>query len=72
MTELLTKALEEISKLSDEEQDHIASLILAELKLETPTVAQPRIAGLHAGNILYISDDFDDPLPDSFWLGEDE
>lgn len=30
-----------------------------------------RRPGLFAGQIR-ISDDFDDPLPDSFWLGEDE
>jgi antitoxin (DNA-binding transcriptional repressor) of toxin-antitoxin stability system len=29
----------------------------------------PRIAGLHAGST-WVSDDFDDPLPDEFWLGE--
>jgi hypothetical protein len=28
-----------------------------------------RIPGLNAG-MIWISDDFDDPLPDSFWLGE--
>lgn len=28
-----------------------------------------RIAGLHKNNVIYISDDFDDPLPDEFWLG---
>ena len=26
-----------------------------------------RIAGLHAGEVIYISDDFDDPLPDEVW-----
>ncbi len=30
-----------------------------------------RVPGLFAGQI-WISDDFDDPLPDSFWLGDDE
>jgi len=30
----------------------------------------PRIPGLHQGEI-WISDDFNDPLPDAFWLGED-
>lgn len=39
--------------------------------VEKPVIKE-RIAGLHAGSTLYISDDFDDPLPDSFWLGEDE
>lgn len=30
-----------------------------------------RIPNLHAG-LIYMSDDFDDPLPDSFWLGEED
>jgi antitoxin (DNA-binding transcriptional repressor) of toxin-antitoxin stability system len=30
----------------------------------------PRVPGLHEGSI-WMSDDFDDPLPDEFWLGED-
>jgi antitoxin (DNA-binding transcriptional repressor) of toxin-antitoxin stability system len=36
-----------------------------------PVAERPaqRIAGLHPGS-MRMSDDFDDPLPDSFWLGE--
>ena len=30
-----------------------------------------RVAGLHDGQI-WISDDFNDPLPDEFWLGDDK
>ena len=30
----------------------------------------PRIADLHKGQI-WMSEDFNDPLPDEFWLGED-
>ncbi len=30
-----------------------------------------RIAGLHKGEI-WIAEDFNDPLPDKFWIGEDE
>jgi hypothetical protein len=30
---------------------------------------KPRVPGLHAGTT-WVSDDFDDPLPDEFWLGE--
>lgn len=30
-----------------------------------------RIPNLHAG-LIQMSDDFDDPLPDSFWLGEED
>jgi antitoxin (DNA-binding transcriptional repressor) of toxin-antitoxin stability system len=29
---------------------------------------QPRVAGLHSGAAL-VSDDFDHPLPDEFWMG---
>lgn len=31
----------------------------------------PRVLGLHAGQV-WVSPDFDDPLPDSFWLGEED
>jgi antitoxin (DNA-binding transcriptional repressor) of toxin-antitoxin stability system len=31
-------------------------------------VNKPRVSGLSAGKI-WISPDFDDPLPDEFWLG---
>ncbi len=34
-----------------------------------PPLFTARVAGLHAGQI-WMADDFDDPLPDSFWLGE--
>ena len=30
--------------------------------------APPRVAGLHSGAI-WTSEDFDDPLPDTFWTG---
>jgi prevent-host-death family protein len=32
-------------------------------------IKKQRIPGLHAGAI-WTSDDFDDPLPEEFWLGE--
>lgn len=31
-----------------------------------PATQKPRVAGLHAG-MGWVSDDFDDPLPDEFW-----
>ena len=34
------------------------------------TAKKLRTPGLGKGSILCIADDFDDPLPDSFWLGE--
>lgn len=33
-----------------------------------PAAAKLRVAGLHAG-MGWVSDDFDDPLPDEFWTG---
>lgn len=38
----------------------------------TPMAAGQRVLGLHAHlGEAWISDDFDDPLPDEFWLGEE-
>ncbi len=34
-------------------------------------VLKKRVAGLRPGAII-MSDDFDDPLPDSFWFGEND
>ena len=34
-----------------------------------PTSSEPRRFGLHEGEV-WMSDDFNAPLPDSFWLGE--
>ena len=36
-----------------------------------PLQAASRTPGLHAGQY-WIAEDFDAPLPDSFWLGEEE
>lgn len=41
---------------------------IEENKLET-TKPPSRIPGLDAGTT-WVSDDFDEPLPDSFWLGD--
>lgn len=35
----------------------------------SPKVKTEHVLGLHAGK-MWISPDFDDPLPDEFWLGE--
>ncbi|MGO8673807.1 MAG: hypothetical protein ACLQVD_20910 [Capsulimonadaceae bacterium] len=37
---------------------------------ETLNVTKERVLGLIAGNF-WIADDFDAPLPDSYWLGEE-
>ncbi len=41
---------------------------LSSLEMFAKPILQ-RTPGLHAGTT-WVSDDFDDPLPDEFWLGE--
>jgi hypothetical protein len=77
--------LEEIKELSEEEKTALINEILETNKqaaaiieeflnrLKKPTVdnPEPRILGLHAGSTVFVADDFDDELPDSFWLGDE-
>lgn len=43
---------------------------LAQRLAQKPEPPTERIAGLHAG-AWELAPDFDDPLPDEFWLGKD-
>ncbi len=72
MTQLVQSLLERLARLPEPLQEHFAALFLQELEeAEIKTEAQPckRMAGLGKGTIV-MADDFDDPLPDAFWLGE--
>jgi hypothetical protein len=72
MTALVQSLLERLSQLPESMQNHLATRFLKEIEdAETQTTPQPpkRVAGLGKGTII-IGDDFDDPLPDAFWLGE--
>lgn len=42
---------------------------IARLVPITASPATPRIPGLHL-DAVWMSEDFDEPLPDEFWLGE--
>lgn len=44
---------------------------VARIAANTTPIDKERILGLHEGQG-WISDDFTDELPDSFWLGDDE
>ncbi len=84
MTQLLQKAIKALSNLNElpeEEQNAIASQIIKVLGLDNGSVhndyvesmdkkPKSRTPGLGKGTIV-IADDFDAPLPDSFWLGEE-
>ncbi len=66
--------LAELPRLPAEDRELIART-LRDLEANQPAsplpgVSKQRTAGLHEGAWI-IADDFDDPLPDEFWLGED-
>jgi hypothetical protein len=49
---------------------HIKEALEEGVAQQNTDAPEPRIFDLHAGKI-WTSDDFDDELPDSFWLGEE-
>lgn len=79
MTVTLNLTNEEEQRLQEEAQarglavSDLLHQVVAEalLKGKTGSPEKPaRIAGLHAG-AARIADDFDAPLPDAFWLGDE-
>jgi hypothetical protein len=64
----LEAVFQAIDDLTPEERQQVLAYIEAQ---QTPvsTAKQPRTPGLFPGIVLH--DDFDDELPDSFWLGEE-
>jgi Protein of unknown function (DUF2281) len=72
MTQLVQSLLERLSQLPEPMQTHLAKRFLKELEeaeAQPENLPHKRVAGLGKGTIA-IADDFDAPLPDSFWLGE--
>lgn len=64
--EALNTLIDQLPAALREEVFDYASYLL-ERKL--PEAQQPRQANLHSG-AMRMSDDFDAPLPEKFWLGE--
>jgi hypothetical protein len=61
-----------LTQLPEPVQNRLATHFLKEVEeAETQMAQHPRkrIAGLGKGTIV-IAEDFDEPLPDAFWLGE--
>lgn len=50
--------------------DFIQTAKTPEDHFESSSSSSLRVADLHQGQV-WISEDFNDPLPDDFWLGED-
>lgn len=72
MQQVKERLWHEIETLPEHQMQAVFAFIQF-LRLE-PTQSpnlSPRRAGLDAGST-QVADDFDDPLPDSFWLGEDD
>lgn len=70
----LQELIQEAQRLSWQEQFHLATRLLqgVEAKMQSqsePQSSKQRQPDLHPAAFL-VSDDFDEPLPDSFWLGE--
>ena len=65
---------EDLLKVVDSLSPEQKRLLREHMDTETPPsevdLSKSRILGLHPGAMV-TSDDFDDPLPDEFWLGED-
>lgn len=60
-----------IKQMSDEERERIKALLESlRHEAETTKLSNPRQPGLFSG--VWMSDDFNDELPDSFWFGDDE
>ena len=68
--------LYEVQKLSPSQQiDLIIQLfrhwLISKITNSKSTkILEQRVPNLHPGSCIF-NDDFDDPLPDSFWLGEE-
>ena len=60
-----------VDSLSPEQKRLVKERIDTETIPTEVDLSKPRILGLHPG-AMWTSDDFDDPLPDEFWLGEDK
>ena len=70
----ISNTLELISKLQElpeEQQQQVLDFIefLEQKYVLNSDKSKQRVLGLHEGQI-WISDDFNEPLPDEFWLGE--
>jgi antitoxin (DNA-binding transcriptional repressor) of toxin-antitoxin stability system len=64
LPELLTLALEGNEVIIIDGDKSVVRLV----PISSPKNKKPRIAGLDRGKI-WVSEDFDDPLPEGFWTG---
>jgi hypothetical protein len=63
--------LNEILALPLDDRRKLIEIISESLEAAPQQVLQPRVLGLSANPRFWMSDDFDDPLPDEFWFGDE-
>ena len=63
--------VERVQALSAEELNQLADLIQSLQKKAAKPRIKERIPGLSAHPDFWMSDDFNDPLPDEFWFGDE-
>lgn len=65
-----SKLIAKLQNLAPEQQQEVLDFVefLAQKYAQPQQPTQKRVLGLNQGKI-WISDDFNDPLPDEFWLG---
>ena len=61
----------EVRSLTPEQQQEVLNFA-AFLRQRNPVSTNSRTPGLHKDIPYWMAEDFDAPLPDSSWLGEDE
>lgn len=66
LPELVSLALEGNEVIISEGDKPVARLV------PITSTGRKRVMGLHRGVVAWMSDDFDEPLPDEFWVGGDE
>jgi hypothetical protein len=65
----LHKLIDQLPPSLQKQVYDFASDLIAQEKLVA--TKKPRIMDLHKGQV-WMSEDFDEPLPDEFWLGDDK
>ena len=67
----VSEIAEAAESLSLDEQRALLTRLSSQVReREMSPLTQPRVLGMHRG-MIWMSDDFNDPLPDEFWLSED-
>ncbi len=66
----LAAKLELLARHQNRSPEEVLRDLLNDVPLPSTAERKKRTPGLNKGSTIYVSDDFDDPLGDDFWLGE--